>query len=327
MEVSGVQPGTNGHTIKVRTGEASLRVPRVEDAETGGFGLRIHLRGFRSFRPRPVETPIGTLTVQGATKTSSPDEVSGSITVQMPDGDAPDSWYGEAEALAEFVWKGLQFGHGGRLHVPMVREFRHSDEIATFYRGGGRPAHLSSIHFLDQSEFIVALVERFFSKDEFPDTIWQAVGWLNNDSSIDEVRFLTLMTAVETILHTLVPDAKSTLVPKPEFKPVRDALLKQLATFDLDNEEHEVLANNIAQINRAPLSTRLAAVVDKYGLSSNTFDQALIRRLNKQRVSIVHRGTSLQDGDLWECLLYVREMIALIVFAELRYQGRYQSYA
>lgn len=327
MEVSGIQSGSSGNTVKVRTGEASLSVPRARDYDTGNLGLKFHLRSFRSFRPQPVETPLGMLTVQGATRTSSVDEVSGSITIQAPDEDVTDDWYSDAEAFGEFVWKGLQFGHGGRLHVPLVREFRQTHEVATFYRGSGRPAHLASIHFLDQSEFIGALVDRYFADDDFPNAVWQAVGWLNNDSSIDEVRFLTLMTAIETILHTLVPNADSTLIPKLDFKPIQDALLEQLASFNREAEVQEVLASNIRQINRAPLSTRLKAVVDKYGLSTDTFDQALIRRLNKQRVSIVHRGASLAKDDLWECLLYAREMIALIVFAELRYRGQYQSYA
>ncbi len=153
------------------------------------------------------------------------------------------------------------------------------------------------------------------------------MGWLNNDSSIDEVRYLTLMTAIETILHSLVPDASSTLLPKTKFKPIRNALIQALAEFELSQDERDVLESNIKQINRAPLSQKLNAVVKKYGLPSEVFDQSLIRRLNKQRVSIVHQGKSLNDDNLWECMLYAREMIALIVFSELRYKGRYQSYA
>ncbi len=211
--------------------------------------------------------------------------------------------------------------------MPVAQVFRPNEVIATFYAGSARPAHLPAIHFLDQSDFIAALVARFESDDDFPEGVWQAVGWLNNDSSIDEVRFLTLMTAIETILQDLVPDATSTLIPKQEFKQIRAALIDTLDDFDLSEEEHEVLKNNIYGINRAPLSKKLMAVIKKYELPTDVFDSVLIKRLNMQRVSIVHKGRSLEGDDLWECMLFAREIVALIVFAELQYKGRYQNYA
>lgn len=326
MEISGGSSGTDGHQIRLATGEASITLPRTNYAKGAAVGLKLLLRGFKSFRPSPVQAQLGKVFVQGAHKVTSVDDVSGSIFVQCTD-QPDDSWFKDAEALADFVWRGLQFGHGGRLHVPLIQEFRPNEEIATFYNGSGRPAHLSAIHFLDQSDFVAALVARFESDDPFPDDVWQAVGWLNNDSTIDEVRFLTLMTAVETILHSLVPDASSTLIPRPEFQPIREALIHALNEFDISQEEQDVLAEKIKGINRAPLSRKLKAVIEKYGLPSDIFGDDLIRRLNKQRNSITHQGKALDGESLWDCILHAREMIALIVFAELRYKGRYQSYA
>ncbi|WP_273281962.1 hypothetical protein [Pseudooceanicola atlanticus] len=327
MEIRGLQSGSEGHEIRLGTGEASITVPRKVTSKEPTVALKLALRGFKSFRPSPVQAQLGRVVVQGANKVMSSDDVSGAIFVEFSGERPSDSWYHDAEALAEFVWKGLQFGHGGRLQIALLEVYRPEDVIATFYNGGGRPAHLPAIHFLDQSEFVAALVARFECEDTFPDAVWQAVGWLNNDSSIDEVRYLTLMTAIETILHSLVPDASSTLLRKTKFKPIRDALIQALATFGLNHDERDVLVSNIKQINRAPLSQKINAVIEKYGLPSDVFNQSLIRRLNKQRVSIVHQGKSLDDDNLWECMLYAREMIALIVFSELRYKGRYQSYA
>jgi len=327
MEIRGASSGTNGYQIRLGTGEASITHPRENNSKGSAAGLRLWLRGFKSFRPSPVQAQLGKVFVQGAHKVMSADDVSGSICVQCADNRPDESWYQDAESLADFVWSGLQFGHGGRLQVPLIQEYRPNEKIATFYNGSGRPAHLPAVHFLDQSEFIAALVARFESVDPFPKAVWQAVGWLNNDSSIDEVRYLTPMTAIETILHSLVPDAPSTLLPKEKFRPIRTALIQALAASGLSHDEEEVLASNIKQINRAPLSQKLKAVIEKYDLSSGVFDENLIRRLNKQRVSIVHRGHSLEGDDLWECMLYARELIALIVFSELGYKGRYQSYA
>lgn len=327
MEVRGLNSGSKGHQIRLGTGEASITLPRKNDPTDSMVGLKLALRGFKSFRPSPVIARLGTVVVQGAHKILSPDEVSGAINIQKQAGDPEDKWFQEAEAMADFVWRGLQFGHGGRLHVPLIQEFRSKCVVATFYNGSGRPAHLPAIHFLDQSDFVAALVERFESEELFPDAVWQAVGWLNNDSSIDEVRYLTLMTAVETILHSLVPDAPSTLIAKEKFQPVRDALISKLDEFELSQEEVGVLAGNIKGINRAPISKKLKAVVKKYSLPSDVFSDDLIRQLNKQRNSITHQGKALSGERLWDYILHARELIALIVFAELQYKGRYQSYA
>ena len=135
------------------------------------------------------------------------------------------------------------------------------------------------------------------------------------------------MTAVETILHSLVPNAPSTLIPKPVFNPIREALIHTLDQFDLSQEEASVLVGNIKGVNRAPMSRKIKAVVEKYDLASSVFSDDRIRLLNKQRNAITHQGKALDGESLWNYILYARELIALIVFAELRYKGRYQSYA
>ena len=79
-------------------------------------------------------------------------------------------------------------------------------------------------------------------------------------------------------------------------------------------------------LNTAPISHKMKAVIKKYDLPGDVFNADLMKRLNKQRVSIVHKGFALPDDDLWECLIYAREMVAQIILAELKYTGRYESY-
>ena len=251
----------------------------------------------------------------------------GAICVRGTEPGPNESWYLDAEKLADFIWKGLQFSHGGRLQVPLLQVYHPDTVTATFYDGTGGPAHLPAIHFLDQSDFVAALVARFESENDFPESVWHAVGWFDSDSAMDEVRYLTLMTAIETILYSLVPEAKSTLLPKARFTPIRDALTGVLRDCKLSEDEAAILESKIRQINLVPLSHKLNALIEKYGLPSDVFNQDLIKRLNKQRIAIVHKGKALEGDDLWKCILYAREINALIVFSELRYKGRYLSYA
>jgi len=327
MDVGGSSSGSEGFEIRLTTGEASIIVPRPKDEKGTRTELKFSLRGFKSFRPGPVKAGLGQVIVRGVHTPTSSDEVSGEIIVQSDELAPDEGWYTQAEDLAEFVWKGLQFGHGGRLQVPLLQVFRPESVTATLYRGAGRPRHLPAIHLMDQSAFIEALVRRFEDPDAFPDAVWQAVGWLNSDSSIDEVRFLTLMTAIETILDNLVPTRRSTIIPKTDFEPIRDALIDVLSGRDLTETHAEIFANKIKGLNQATLSNKLQAVIEKYELPTDLFADDVLRRLNKQRVSIVHKGFAREDDDLWQCLLLARELIVRIVFAELRFKGTIESYA
>lgn len=327
MHVRGLTSGLSDVQVELGTGEASISVPRSSKAAQLDAGIKLWLRGFRSYRVNPVHSKLGIVSVQGTRESQLSDKVSGAITIQSADGQPDKSWFRDAEAMADFIWRGLQFGHGGRLHVPLIQTYCPKKIVATFYNGNGRPAHLPAVHFSEQSEFVAALVKRFESEESFPDAVWRAVGWLNNDSSIDEVRYLTLMTAIETILHNLVPEASSTLFGKLKFKPIRDALIQALKQFDLHFDDLSKLEEGIKGINRAPISRKLASVIKKYDLPAGVFNDSLVRRLNMQRNAITHEGKALKNDNLWECILLAREMIALIVFSELGYKGRYESYA
>jgi hypothetical protein len=327
MDVVGSSSGSEGFEIRLTTGEASIIVPRPKDKKETRTAVKLFLRGFKSFSQIEVRASLGQVIVRGVPKPTSSDEVSGEIIVQSDELALDEDWYTQAEDLAKFVWKGLQFGHGGRLQVPLLQVFRPESVTATFYQGAGRPGHLPAIHFMDQLAFIEALVRRFEHPDAFPDAVWQAVGWLNSDSSIDEVRFLTLMTAIETILDSLVPTRRSTIIPKTDFEPIRDALIDALSGHDLTETHAEIFANKIKGLNQATLSNKLQAVIEKYELPTDLFADDVLRRLNKQRVSIVHKGFAREDDDLWQCLLLARELIVRIVFAELRFTGAIESYA
>jgi hypothetical protein len=168
MDVRGLNAGSGGFEVTLGTGEASITLPRRDKFKRADVGLKLSLRGFKSFRMPPIQSRFGQVAVHGANKGVSSDVVSGAICVHGDDPNPDESWFHEAEALAEFVWKGLQFGHGGRLQVPLIQVYRPNEVIATFYHGSGRPAHLPAIHFLNQSDFIASLVGRFESQEPFP---------------------------------------------------------------------------------------------------------------------------------------------------------------
>lgn len=327
IEVTGWSSGSKGFFLKLSALQATIKVCRnATDGTSLKVAVKMSLRGFKSFRPRPVTSRCGELSVHGSHKISSPDQVSGAILISCSDTNPPDGWYTEAETLIDFIWKGLQFGHGGRIQVPLVQVYRPDSVTATLYHGRGRSPHLPSIHFMDQSDFIAALVARWESEHPFDEAVWLAVGWLNSDTSIDEVRYLTLMTALETILENLTPDAQTMVIGRENFVPIREQLLSILSSADISTEARSILKGSISGLNRSTLSQKIRSIIGKYQLPVEIFDDNAIRDLNKQRNSITHTGRSVEGLSLWDSILKAREFIALIVFSELGYKGRHESY-
>lgn len=324
--VSRTRIHSNAFFVTLRPGAATIVTQRLDKADGRSAGIQISLRGFRSFRPKPVNAKIGRVIVQGNHKISSKDDVSGQISVVCVDNNANKTWFDKAESLAYFVKRGLEFAHGGRLQAPLIQVFHPDTVHASFYSGSSRPAHLRPIHHLDQSEFISALVERFERSDPFPDVIWDVVGWMNVNSPIDEVHFMSLMTAVEIIADNLLLERQNILMPKQIYKMISERLCNVLETL-LDNEyEKKLLIQKIKSLNRITLSQKLLKVARKYHISYEWLCEEELHKLVKQRNSIAHTGRKINGTDLFNDIKTVRELISVIVLNELKYEGIYESY-
>ncbi|MAN73036.1 MAG: hypothetical protein CME84_02970 [Henriciella sp.] len=121
---------------------------------------------------------------------------------------------------------------------------------------------MPSIHFLNQSDYIECLATHFDRKDTFPEAVWTAVGWLNSRTAIEEVRFLNIMTAIETILENLLPNTETKILPASEFSAVKDSLLATLERHSLAKEGLDIFKGKIKQLNSRTLSQKLSAVLD-----------------------------------------------------------------
>ncbi|WP_348764418.1 hypothetical protein [uncultured Henriciella sp.] len=262
LSVYGHGHGTDGAWLKLAASKAHIILKRSEADDAKDVGVQWSLRGFRSFRNRPTKTSLGVVIVRGMHEFESYDEVTGSLAIN-PDGMAvDDAWFEKADEMLEFVWRGLEFGHGGRLPISLIQEYRSKEVVATFYEGKGSPPHLPSIHFLNQSDYIECLATHFDRKDTFPEAVWTAVGWLNSRTAIEEVRFLNIMTAIETILENLLPNTETKILPASEFSAVKDSLLATLERHSLAKEGLDIFKGKIKQLNSRTLSQKLSAVLD-----------------------------------------------------------------
>jgi hypothetical protein len=324
IDVRGVNFGTSGNVLKVAARKAKVTIRCAVSVSTPR--MRLWFRGFKSFRSPMVNMSLGLLQVAGDAKDVAVDDMSGSVTVQAEAETNLEGWVSRADDFLTFMHRGLGFANGSRLQTPRL-DLRIGDlwEV-TYYEGDGFGPGLPPIHHLNQGPFIEALATRFDDPKPFPDMLWTAIGWLHNDNSFDEGRFLTSMTALEAIVEHVIPKSLTTVIPKENFGPVKTKLLESLAIFELDRTSRQIFEAKVKGLNSRTLSQKIQALRDHYGLSKTIFADEAVVEVIKARNDIVHTGESAGRREIWPKIVFVRELISQIVFHEIGYSGPYESY-
>ncbi|SFL22189.1 hypothetical protein SAMN04488498_1645 [Mesorhizobium albiziae] len=222
LSLTGYRANNDGHFIEVSYLAATVAHVMKERAPKPI--LMLWFRGFSSFRNLPVETPLGTLGIWGATKGSHTDQMSGRVAISALTDKPHTTWIGEADRFLRLMHQGLAFAHGGRLQTPRLDLIEGNTVTATFFSGSGYRPEFPVPHSLDHDPIIGALVRRYFERGPLSDVLGTALGWMQTDTTFDEVRFLTAMTAVETIIESELPGRRGTVIAKSKFKVLRQKL-------------------------------------------------------------------------------------------------------
>ena len=99
---------------------------------------------------------------------------------------------------------------------------------ATCRNAGSVAPELAVQPHLALDGFVQVLAARYFSKGPLLDTLWTALGWAHADTTIDELRFLTGMIALEAL-------ASACLKPKEKtFALTIEALFKHFGVATVD---------------------------------------------------------------------------------------------
>lgn len=325
MSFNSWRHNSDGFHVTVSARVALVTVQRLEP--TSKPILKLWFRGFKAFRNPIVETKLGRLLVGGEIKSVETDTMSGFVCIQANSETHVDSWREEADAFLEHMWQGLTFAHGGRLQTPRLDYIHDNVWEATFYDGRGFSSELSVINKLNQEPFIKALVERYEQDGPLSDILWTALGWMQIETSYDEVRFLTAMTALETIVQHELPERRGTIIPKDEYRLLREKLkdvIKDNKT--LTDEDRETYCKRIDGNNSKTLGEKIGALFDHYGLERVDFEGDAIKDLISLRNNIVHRGNKNTETNIWKQIILVRELIIRIILSEVGFQGQYESY-
>jgi hypothetical protein len=257
----------------------------------------------------------------------SSDDMSGSATLEALSSDPGADWFENADNFLRHMHRGLALAHGGRLQTPRLDYVHGRTWEATFFAGAGFTAELPVHHHLNQGPFIKALAERYQRAGPLPDMLWTALGWMQTDTTFDETRFLTAMTALEAIIESQLPARHGTIIPKADFKPLRRKLEIFIAADDsLPEEAKRIFLSKIAALNQKVFARKIHALFDHYNIPRQDFGGDVIRQLVNLRNNIVHRGAAPDDPDIWPCIILVRELITRILLKEIGFIGRYCCY-
>lgn len=289
--------------------------------------LRLWFRSCKVFHNVNVETRLGTLAIHGDAGDVAIDDMSGSVALQAPSHDPGADWYDQAYGFLRHMQHGLALAHGGRLQTPQLDYVAGSVHRVTFFAGSGFRRELPVQRHLYDGPFIQALASRYERHGPLPDALWTALGWMQIDTSFNETRFLTAMTALETIIESQLPDLRGTTIPKPDFKRLRTAIWSVIsADTSLSDDAREIFQKKLPDLNRKTFTDKISALFDHYEIPKRDFDAGVISGLVNLRNEIVHRGAIPGAVDVWPQIILVRELITRILLKEIGFKGEYWCY-
>ena len=286
--------------------------------------LAMRLRGLRNFGPMIAKTPLGTLELAAPHNTAA-DDPAGVIRISAPSSQPSNSWRDDAERCLIFVRSCMALAHGGRLQMPLLEYYEGTSCTATYYVGRGIQPELQVQHPLANCDYFQAVAKRYFADSPWPDVLWDVQGWMHLETSHDEVRVLSAVIALETLLR-LLPDIETTHIIKADFKPIKEHLHKALAEIEgLSSNLHDKYANSISSMNQRPLRDKVEAVLDHYQVRKDDIISPLKTAIN-ERNKIVHEGQAQKPGDSWSLTVLTREAVTRVLLKEMDYEGIYECY-
>lgn len=322
----GYNHSSEGLHIQLRTAEASLGMKGHETHDRAA--LCFSLLGFECFPPAHTIAELGRVCARGATRSAAMNEITGSLAIQASDENAPEEWRQQAERLLKHLRSVLGFARGAPLSVPVTEFYRGDHVDVTFYETGfGHQSEMPPLPHLNLGPIVTTAVTHVDHVESYRDAFETAIGWLLVPTAYDEVRFLTGMTALESLASRFLERSQSSILGSSAFKN----FAKRIRAF-VDNEDcfddsvSTAIKEKIPELNRRSFSFKIDALLEHWHISRTLIDADVLARLVRLRNTMVHQGSAPENEDLWSSILLVREILVRIVLAMLQFEGTYQCY-
>ena len=324
--LTGCNLNSQGLQIGLRTREASLKM--TADGEHPRPALRFQLRGFACFPAVHVASTIGPLLLLGATRASATDEITGHITAEAADSCESTIWHASAIHMLTHVRTVLAFAHGAPLPVPITEYVFGRHVKVTFHESGaGSAPMMPPLSHLDLRPIVTAAVTNIESIDYIRDAFELAVGWLTVPTAIDEIRFLSGMTALESVASRSLLSSQTSILSRSK----SDRLARRVRSLvdeheDIDVPDRDAIKDKIPELNRRPFIQQVDALLEHWNISRASIETEELSRLIGLRNKLIHRGSAAEGENLWPATLLIREVVVRLVLSMLQFEGTYQCY-
>ena len=324
--LAGYNRNSEGLHIELRTREACLTMTAPEIRPRPA--LRFSLLGFACFPPVHAPAAIGSVIAQGATRTAATNEITGSIAAEAADDCPSTMWRASAEHTLKHLRSVLAFSRGAPLPVPITEYCVGRDVEVTFHEtGAGYAPVMPPLSHLNLQPIAATAITNIESVDACRDAFEMAIGWLSVPTTIDEIRFLSGMTALESVAWRSLQKSQTSILGSSAW----ERLAKGLRAFldeqdDLDVADREAMKQKISELNRRPFIQQIEALLERWQVARTSIETEALSRLIGLRNTVVHRGGAPEDKDLWPSILLIREIVVRLVLSMLRFEGTYQCY-
>lgn len=285
-----------------------------------------YFRGFEAFDSVEVDTSLGKVRVGAAAGITNRQQLSGAVTVISDAETDKDSWLNDTRKFMEHMHAGLSFIDGGWLRTPLERYWGPDGGAWIFYNAFSSPRELPPEHFLNNREIIESLIRNYFSASPVDEKVWNALGWMQLDTTNHSGRLLAAMTAIELWLSSQFSEDELKFVSDDDFEPLRVALKQVIDCSDIDNDFKQSAREKLKYFHEYSLRRKVRSAFELKGISLNEISRDLIQKLVETRNAIVHRGEQFDDDREWAMVLLAREILTRVVLHSLGFEGSYDSY-
>ena len=317
---------SEGLHIELRTHEASLTMTAPEACPRPT--LRFLFLGFACYPPVQVPTAIGSVIARGTARAAATDEIAGFVAAETGDDCLSAAWRASAEHMLKHLRSVLAFSRGAPLPVPIVESCEGRDVEITFYEtSGGFAPEMPPLPHLNLQPIVTTAITNIENVDAWRDAFEMAVGWLLVPTTIDEVRFLSGMTALESVTARSLQNSQKFILRSPTWKRLNKGIRAFLdEQEDISVATRGAIKRKIPELNRRPFIQQIEALLETWQVARTSIEPEALSRLVCLRNKIVHRGAAQEDTDLWPSILLIREIVVRLVLSMLGFEGTYQCY-
>ena len=191
---------------------------------------------------------------------------------------------------------------------------------------------MQSFHKLNIQPAFDAAVRSFFEPSG-ANGLGLAIEWMAQDSTYNEIRLISAMTALEHLLDVNLDEADTFILPEEEFAALRKTVanaLKDIGGEAIAKPHLNEMKGKIGELNRRALRRKIEILVAKWQVPMQGIHDKRIQDALTARNKVVHTGRHEKaletDPGLWGHVTVVRELVVRIILTALRFQGEYITY-